>query len=209
MNEYSSHIYAVSNWHVVQSHPVIRVNTHYGDSLVLELRTSDWFRHPDGETDLAVAPVGHPFWADLNVLLLGRETLLSPEIISRFKIGVGDDLFVVGRFIDRDGVQRNQPTVRFGMIAQLPIPHQPIRTEVGYQDAFLAEIRSVSGFSGSPIFALLPPHRDTSLSREERLKAFSDLDDNGLQRNRTVLMGIDCGHMQYPEPDAVFAESAR
>lgn len=80
---------------------------------------------------------------------LGYEHLLSQDKISEFDVGIGEDLFLVGRFVDRDGIQHNQPTVRFGAIAQMP--GDPIETPIGRQDAFLTELRSVSGYSGSSV----------------------------------------------------------
>ena len=67
-------------------------------------------------------------------------------------IGIGDEAIAIGRFINHDGNQRNQPSVRFGAIAQMP--KDKIRTDTGEQDAFLVEIKSISGYSGSPVFAL-------------------------------------------------------
>jgi hypothetical protein len=74
------------------------------------------------------------------------------------------------------------------------MPGNPIKTEIGNQDAFLVEIRSISGFSGSPVFALIPHHRDTFLPLQNRLK----LPVGGIGgKERILFVGIDCGHMTY------------
>jgi hypothetical protein len=83
------------------------------------------------------------------------------------------------------------------------MPGEPIKTEIGDQDAFLAEIRSISGHSGSPVFALIPHLRDTSLSMKERLA--TPIGGIG-GKERILLIGVDCGHMLYPEAGAVMAE---
>src|ERR1700730_14309143 len=47
-------IYAVSNRHVCDEAPVIRVNKVDGTVNVYPFRPDDWVKHPDGRTDLAV-----------------------------------------------------------------------------------------------------------------------------------------------------------
>jgi hypothetical protein len=75
---------------------------------------------------------------------------MTKEIIEAQKVGPGDDAFIVGRFINHEGKQRNMPTVRFGPVAQMP--DEPIRVGGFDQESFLVEARSIGGFSGSPVF---------------------------------------------------------
>ena len=194
-------LYAVSNWHVVRSNPVVRLNTKDGKFDVLRLNTDQWHRHPDNETDLAVAPIDFLAPAKYRALAVGYQHLLTRDLIPKFDVGIGDDLFLVGRFIDREGVQCNQPTVRFGAIAQMP--GDPIKTEVGNQDAYLAEIRSISGYSGSPVFALIPRHRDPTLSKKQR-EQLSALPTGIGGKERILLIGVDCGHMRFLEDESVY-----
>ena len=35
-------------------------------------------------------------------------------------MGVGDEVFMLGRFISHSGIQKNQPLARFGNIALMP-----------------------------------------------------------------------------------------
>lgn len=192
-------IYAVSNWHVVRHAPVIRLNTTDAAFDVMPLATSDWHRHPDLQTDLAVAPIDFDP-SKYQMRVVGYDQLLTRAWIDKFSVGIGDDLIVVGRFIDHDGVQRNQPTIRFGAIAQMP--SEPIETEIGRQDAFLADLRSISGYSGSPVFALIPRHRDATLSLKERLVA----PIGGIGGSeRFLLIGVDCGHIPYWD-QTIYAE---
>jgi len=66
-------------------------------------------------------------------------------------IGIGEDVFSVGRFVNREGRQKNTPALRFGNISQMP--GEPIRCDGFTQnEAFLVEMRSVAGYSGSPVF---------------------------------------------------------
>lgn len=202
-DERGTFVYAVSNWHVVKTNPVIRLNTKDGKFDALPLTVDQWYRHPDGETDLAVAPIDFALQSNYRLLVINHTHLLSRDWISKFSVGIGDDLFVVGRFVDHDGIQRNQPTVRFGAIAQMP--GDPIETKMGRQDAFLAELRSISGYSGSPVFALIPLHRDPTKSPKERAQLETAPAGIGA-KERILLIGVDCGHMHCLEDQDVFEE---
>ena len=83
-------------------------------------------------------------------------------MMTLFDIGPGDEAFVVGRFISREGRQKNVPSLRFGNIAQMP--GEPIIDPVsGFeQEAFLVEVRSIAGYSGSPVFVQIPPAANMS-----------------------------------------------
>jgi hypothetical protein len=148
--------YAVSNWHVVSFAPTIRLTTAGGEIDVIAASTEQWIRHPDGQTDLAVLPLqlerGKP-----RIAALAPGHIVTHEKARESSIGIGDDVFMVGRFINHEGVQRNRPTVRFGAIAQMP--GDKIPTDAGEQDAYLAEIRSISGDSGSLVIVLIPADR--------------------------------------------------
>jgi hypothetical protein len=175
-------IYAVSNWHVVRDAPIIRLNTALGEFDILT--DVSWIRHPDLQTDLAIAQIEFRVPSAYRVSLVGYDILLTKEKLESFDIGIGDDLFTVGRFVNHDGVQRNEPTVRFGNLAQMN--NDPIYTDIGKQDAFLAEIRSIAGYSGAPVFGLIPARRDFRLPKEKRL--------NPRHGAAYLLLGIDCGH---------------
>jgi hypothetical protein len=81
---------------------------------------------------------------------------MTEDEIAQFDIGPGDDVFFVGRYVNHQGRQQNSPTVRLGIISMLPrekILH-PRGTLV---DSFLVEVRSLSGYSGSPVFLYRQP----------------------------------------------------
>lgn len=203
---YPPHIYAVTNRHVVEGGcPVIRLNTIDDEIDVLELEQDDWILHPEGD-DLAVAAIDLPN---------GRHKYhpLDPgEFITRYDVtglGAGDDTFMVGRFISHAGRQRNTPSLRFGSIAMLPF--EKVRLENGFmQEAFLVETRSISGYSGSPVFVYRPTQKTTAFNipnvhptwedpYAEKYKEFevtSITDPVG----RPALLGIDCGHVRNREP---------
>ncbi len=87
---------------------------------------------------------------------MSEGAVVTPKLIQDYDLGIGDDVYTVGRFVNHDGKQRNNPVVRFGNIAQMPI--EPIKQDDGHlQDSYLVECKSVAGYSGSPVFAYVPP----------------------------------------------------
>jgi hypothetical protein len=192
-------IYIVSNWHVVSRWPVIRLNTLKGEFDVLSLGTAQWIRHPDGETDLAVAsidirPSEYRFHGVLYVapdspdsVKSWKSQLITESLINTSGLGVGDDAYLIGRFVSHEGTQRNLPTARFGAIAQMP--YEVIHTDVGGQLAFLVEARSVSGYSGSPVFVRIPAHR-----YDRRTPGTV-----GPEFDAHLLLGVDCAHLNSYE----------
>lgn len=130
---------------------LIRVNKTVGDSGFVETHVADWKSHPtEPSVDVSVIP-----------LLLPRPTFdfrtipiamaITDETISQLEIGVGDDVFLTGLFVNHYGRERNLPIVRTGNIALMP--EEPVHTnELGAIEAYLIEARSIGGLSGSPVF---------------------------------------------------------
>lgn len=143
----------VTNRHVVDNgNTVARLNTASGSITILPLDDAAWFHHPDGD-DLTICPINLP--AGHNQKYIPAVNFVTKESIDRWDIGPGDDVFVVGRFINHEGRQRNLPTLRFGNIAQMP--WEPIMVDGYPQESFLVECRSISGYSGSPVFVWIAP----------------------------------------------------
>lgn len=71
--------------------------------------------------------------------------------IEAHAIGIGDEVLMVGLFTKRYGYRKNIPIVRGGIISAMP--EEPIEDqETGnLYDAYLIEIRSIGGLSGSPV----------------------------------------------------------
>jgi hypothetical protein len=151
-----AHIYAVSNWHVaVQGSPIIRLNMQSGPPDIIDVDVHDWFF--DGRHDIAVLPVNVD--PDLHaVTVLHSRMLVTQDVVRRAEIGPGDDVFMVGRFMDHDGGQKNQPALRFGNISMNPTP---IMQDNGVKaDAYSIDLHSRSGYSGSPVFVYRTPQAD-------------------------------------------------
>lgn len=67
---------------------------------------------------------------------------------------VGDEVVTVGLYTSHYGKSKNIPVARIGNIAMLP--SEPVRTDSGYVEAYLIEVRSIAGLSGSPVFLQIP-----------------------------------------------------
>lgn len=176
-------VYAVTNKHLItDDFPVLRVNTK--DGLVDRMKTkrTDWVSAD--EDDLSVMEIGlsekHQYNTIRDDLFVTREDLAPND--TGPDIGPGDDVFMVGRFINRDGREQNSPSVRFGNIS---IMHQE---KVSHRDGYLqenisVEMRSIGGYSGSPVLVFISPFairpRETSMSGSLR----------------QWLLGVDWGHV--------------
>jgi hypothetical protein len=106
---------------------------------------------PDGD-DLAIVYLGLDYHLPFKVGYVHEADFLSEEHVHGANVGAGDDCFMVGRFITHQGQQQNTPAVRFGNISMMP--GEPIWQDARRfgQVAYLVEMRSLSGYSGSPVF---------------------------------------------------------
>lgn len=190
------HIYAVTNKHVARGgFPVIRLNTIDGEIDVLELEQSDWIPHPDGD-DLAVAPIDLPEDKH-DYYPIDISDFAHRESLEYSLLGAGDDTFMVGRFISHGGKQRNTPSLRFGSIAMLPF--EKVKLEGGHmQEAFLVETRSISGYSGSPVFVYRPTEEAMFIQPNPYSSEYIESNSKSITNlvGSPALLGIDCGHVR-------------
>jgi hypothetical protein len=182
-------VLAVSNRHVVHrgGASVMRVNTEDGGVAFLEFEPHEWIDHPAGD-DLAVIPMPG-LRDDLRVTFNPINYLLTKEQVAELDIGPGDDVFMVGRFINHEGKSRNIPAVRFGNISAMPL--EKVQQPSGFmQESFLVEMRSHAGFSGSPVHV----YRPTRVTMEyppgrEKFPIFHD------EAHGTWLLGVNWGYI--------------
>jgi hypothetical protein len=191
------HPYAVTNSHVIDDgFTVPRMN----DSLSLKageplpLTQGNWIHHPDGD-DIAIAPLDlDPATYQIR-LLRPERSFLTKEIQKKIQLGAGDDAFMVGRFLNKDEKQSNNPVVRFGHLAATKeeLIDQGAERNHFMQESFLVEVHSYSGFSGSPVFIRFS---------HDRVRPHSGGSDRGLYQAvaRTadpeeLFLGVDWGHI--------------
>jgi hypothetical protein len=142
-------LYAVTAAHVIEGGSrVVRLNTVDGAFDVLDL-SAGWVPRAGGD-DVAACPLR--LNAQHRFHFIQADEFVTPQILKDFLIGPGDEVFMVGRFVGHQGTSRNAPTLRFGNVSMISV--EPVwqgRFRPRYQDSFLVEMRSVSGYSGSPV----------------------------------------------------------
>jgi hypothetical protein len=144
------HYYAVSNRHVAKSNPVVRLNNHNGTTDVIPLSYDDWVWTDD--QDVAVVPLSYnPAHKYLFVSVVSL--FLTKDIARQADVGIGDEVFMIGRLVNHSGKQQNSPSLRWGHISMMPFePVYHLSNSPQEQESFLVEVHSVSGYSGSPVF---------------------------------------------------------
>lgn len=185
------HAYIVTNRHVSIrpniSNPCIRVNTKSGELDYINTEKEKWIPHPDGD-DLAVYPLvgikGDPWKVSFLKMHIHP---IDDEYIKSRDIRVGSEVFMVGRFINYEGVEQNKPLVRFGNISMMPpVPVYDEFTKID-QESYLVEMRSIPGYSGSPVVVYTNPFMP-SMNNPPKIN-FNNL------VLETKLLGINWGHI--------------
>lgn len=132
----------------------VRANTVDGKSANLKCEIeNNWCIHPsDSAADVAVLPVGldpkkFDYKSIPHTMFLDEKTRIEKEI------GTGDDVYVTGLFVHHGGFSKNIPIVRVGSLAMGLEERIPIK-DFGPMDAYLIEVHSMGGLSGSPVFVM-------------------------------------------------------
>jgi hypothetical protein len=147
-----SWLYAITNKHVLDGgFRFLRLNNKTGSVDVVETARYDWHDHLDGfdvsaySLDLGGQPTDQS--------AVPTSQFITRDIIEDYDICPGDEAFLVGRLITPWGQQRNVPAVRFGNISMMADPNElAIGWDGVEMETFYVECRSLSGFSGSPVF---------------------------------------------------------
>jgi len=128
----------------------VRLNMKSGPTQYQEIET-EWIYNDDDGSDVAVLPFTLPDDTECQPIPVGM--LATDEIIAKKRIGVGDDVIVTGLFTKRSGNTKNIPILRAGMISAMPGEHLTGEGGEEYK-AYLIEMRSTGGLSGSPVFVV-------------------------------------------------------
>jgi hypothetical protein len=162
--------YAVTAGHVVKNTPAdeelfIRVNKVGLGTHDIKVPIASWKFHK--VTDVAVCAVEWPEKIQLDVMTIPVTRLpQGPEGVYGNGVVEGEEITIVGLLDKFAGTESIQPIVRTGRIALMP--YEKLRIEVArgvYEsvDAYLMEMTSWPGLSGSPI--IVYPHRNPSNPR--------------------------------------------
>jgi hypothetical protein len=161
----------------------VRLNTKDGGAMDIEI-TTPWEYPDDPASDVAAVP----FWPliEWEGAPLPVEWFVTQEVIETRGVGVGEELVVVGLFSHHIGTNRNLPIVRSGNIAAMPL--EPLIDEDTGDPfyAYLAEVRSIGGLSGSPVLIALNP--------ATRLHVFGEAREKEVGGWTFYLLGLIRGH---------------
>ncbi|MFF0267894.1 trypsin-like peptidase domain-containing protein [Kribbella sp. NPDC004536] len=200
-------VYAVTNSHVIREgrSPVVRLNNKQGGIDVLELDGDQWLHHPDGD-DIAICPI-HLSEAHRYFAIERTHWFMTEDELATLNVGPGDDVFFVGRYINHEGRQENSPTVRLGIISMLP-SEKILHPRGTLVDSFLVEARSLSGYSGSPVFLNRQPGSPYRMEWDEDAPEPGQALRSAPGRRGVIgFIGIDWGHdadyRPVLEPDRV------
>jgi hypothetical protein len=149
------YVYAVSNWHVAVKggFSVLRVNSTDGPPEIIELGPENWEFDPRSGHDIAVAELPLSVPSHCKFSIVETPALVTADKFSPAQenaLGVGDDTFMVGRFVDHDGGPTNQPAARFGHISIGPSKLRGVFNKD--VDMICLDTNSRTGFSGSPVY---------------------------------------------------------
>lgn len=179
----------------------LRLNTKDGGVRFVGTSKDDWLSPENGGlfSDIALLPVD--FQDDLEVMNFPTTAFATEETIGQY-IGVGTETFALGLFTHHKGRNRNLPILRSGHIASMPDEPLYDSQRKMFYNAYLVELRSLGGLSGSPVFAFY--ERGTMVGRAAI--------DYYPMIHGTVLLGLIRGHwdvtqqrrdMSYAEGDSV------
>ena len=145
--------FGVSNRHVVRKSAAsfVRLNTKVGDPDIIEFDPSEW-ETIAGEDDIAAVPM--TLDRSLHAVSAIRADLFikNHEVHKHMSVGVGDDVFMIGLFVNHEGKEKNNPLARFGNISMMADSNSPVDSDGHAYASFIVDMHSRSGYSGSPVF---------------------------------------------------------
>lgn len=151
--------YLISNRHVVWegSMCVASINRRDGNPPdVFDIDQNDWHNHPGGADVSATCMMGPFDRATHNIAFIPDSWVVTEKLISEYDIGIGDEALMIGRFVNHQGIGSNRPAVRFGAISMMP--EQMWNNALkNWEESFAVEMRSRTGFSGSPVITYRTP----------------------------------------------------
>lgn len=180
-----NYVYGVTNWHNVLQNgfSIIRLNNVDGTTSIIETEPIEWEFIPRND-DIAVISTLDFSDEKQKITVITKDLFATDDIINDNGIGIGDDVFLIGRFIDYDGEITNQPALRFGNISIMPVPIKQEAT--GFMGkSYCIDLHSRTGFSGSPVFVYRTPGNNFDSNMIELTERFQ------------YLLGIHWG--QFPE----------
>jgi hypothetical protein len=160
----------------------------------LDTDPDDWIGHPT-EPEVEVAVLKYPIiLSGFDHSAAPRSSLVTPDFLAEYQVGIGDDLLFPGLFRFHSGTEKIRPVLRQGTIAAMPNEKVKVGDGRWISEAYLAEARSIGGLSGSPVVLHLDLWRVTPEP---------PVDGVELEPGPDKLLGMMIGHWDSPMPSTV------
>lgn len=144
-----------------------------------------WLSHQDGAVDVAMLP----FIANegkFDCMRIPTSMFVDSDAMAKESIAEGDPLYFIGLMTPYYGNQRNHPVVRRGSLALMT--EEKIETPTGLQNAFIAELVSWPGNSGSPVLLNLGGMRGNKIYAGSRVMFLGILAGSFLNRFKATML---------------------
>lgn len=188
----------------------VRLNLNDGTYTELPTNPDDWYCHPSSDvaailTPRSALPKGIN-WQDIDQSSVLIESFVGADytykgpvpLIGEHEIQphVGHQIYYIGLFTQHYGQERNLPIVRFGHISRMPSElKMKLPSDIEFTEtAYLVELQSWGGSSGSPVFFLYPIMVEGR--RQRQLSNGTDISVGVDLLWVTGFMGLISGH--YP-----------
>lgn len=145
-------IFATTNQHVVRDRCAVRI-----EDVCAETKEDDWIFNSTGD-DFAITPIRLDHCYDTR--FIPTTSFATEEFITENEIGVGDDVFMFGLYVDNQNYATGIPSARFGHISMMPHEQATaiVQNATGpTAPSIILDMHSRSGFSGSPVFVYRTP----------------------------------------------------
>jgi hypothetical protein len=202
----SGALYGVTNHHVAVKNgfSVIKITNANGETEILDFDSSEWEFIPGGDDVAAIemperltaTPTPRTIYQRPQLLAVDTDMFATESAVKADQIGPGEDVFMIGRFVDHEGIDADMPTVRFGNISAMPAPiEQPNGTK---GSCYTIDMHSRSGYSGAPVFAFRTFGQDLAGGSQNRSSARTTGDRFEFSYRPVFrLLGVHCA--QFPE----------
>lgn len=189
----SHYLYLVTARHCIQratdSGEDLHVRVNWKDGGARNILIVGEWGYPENDADDVAVHGPVSLEANARFTYIPHESFATAAVVQVTGVGVGDDLVIVGLFTARHGKQQNLPLVRQGIIAAMPIePFDDDPSGKAYH-AYLAEVRSIGGLSGSPAWVRFDSTR-------------MDAVESQMEPNGAALLGLVRGHWDYKQGPA-------
>lgn len=137
---------------------VVRVNRQGGGAVPIQPDLARVFTHQQRANDIMLIAVRlDPAVHDVIAMSGNRAILEKQRADADADLMPGDTVSAIGLYTSHHGLEKNRPVLRTGTLAALA--DEPLYTKRGYAKAYLIELRTFAGLSGSPVYQMNQPVR--------------------------------------------------